>query len=98
MPAPHSARPTALQLATTAALPVLALPAILGGATVNHSLAAAAYLGVALFVLLLAAGAAVLKTDRPLELAGNATEWLLDATIRRKNRESGVARLASRRA
>jgi uncharacterized membrane protein YbhN (UPF0104 family) len=33
---------TALQLATTAALPVLALPAILGGAPVNHSLAAAA--------------------------------------------------------
>ena len=83
---------TALQLATTAALPVLALPAILGGATVNHSLAAAAYLGAALFALLLVAGAVLMKTDRPLELAGNAIEWLLNATIRRKNRVSGVAR------
>ena len=46
---------TALQLGTTAALPVLALPAILGGASVNHSLATAAYLGAALFVLLLVA-------------------------------------------
>ena len=47
---------TALQLATTAALPVLALPAILGGAHINHSLATAAYLGAALFVLLLGGG------------------------------------------
>ena len=38
---------TALQIGTTLALPVLALPAILGGAPINHSLAAAAYLGVA---------------------------------------------------
>jgi uncharacterized membrane protein YbhN (UPF0104 family) len=55
---------TALQLATTAALPVLALPAILGGATVNHSLVAAAYLGAALFALLLVVGAVVRERDR----------------------------------
>ncbi|MGZ4289342.1 MAG: lysylphosphatidylglycerol synthase transmembrane domain-containing protein [Gaiellaceae bacterium] len=82
---------TALQLATTAALPLLALPAILGGAPVNHSLAAAAYLGAGLFVLLLIGGAAVMTTDRPLELAGNAIEWFLNHTIRRKSRVSGVA-------
>jgi uncharacterized protein (TIRG00374 family) len=83
---------TALQLATTAALPLLALPAILGGAPVNHSLAAAAYLGAALFVLLLLGGAVVMRTDRPLELAGNAIEWLLNNTVRRNHRVSGVAR------
>ena len=83
---------TALQLATTAALPVLALPAILGGAPVNHSLATAAYLGAALFVLLLVAGTVVMTTERPLELAGNAIEWLLNTTIKRRNHVSGVAR------
>jgi uncharacterized protein (TIRG00374 family) len=35
-------------------------------------------------VLLLAAGAAVLTTDRPLELAGRATQWVLNRTLRRR--------------
>jgi hypothetical protein len=34
-------------------------------------------------VLLLAAGALVFATDRPLELAGRAIQWLLNATVRR---------------
>ena len=38
---------TGLQIATTAALPLLALPAIVGGAPVGHGLANAAYLGLA---------------------------------------------------
>ena len=83
---------TALQLATTAALPLLALPAIVGGAPVDHSLATAAYLGAAMFVLLLLGGAVVMTTDRLLELAGNTLEWLLNATIRRRSRVSSVAR------
>ena len=75
---------TALQLATTAALPLLALPAIIGGAPVNHGLANAAYLGIAVLLLLVAAGALVFATDRPLELAGRAIQWLLNATVRRR--------------
>ena len=63
---------TLLQLATTFALPVLVLPAIVGGAPVNHSLATAAYLGAVVFVLLLVTGSVVLGTDRPLELVGRA--------------------------
>jgi uncharacterized protein (TIRG00374 family) len=74
---------TALQLATTAALPLLALPAIIGGAPVDRGLANAAYLGGAVLVLLLAAGTLVFATDRPLELAGRAIQWLLNATVRR---------------
>jgi uncharacterized protein (TIRG00374 family) len=35
------------------------------------------------FVLLLAAGAVVLGTDRPLALAGRAAQWLLNRTVRR---------------
>jgi hypothetical protein len=75
---------TLLQLATTFALPILALPAILGGAPINHSLATAAYLGAVVFVLLLAAGSLILGTDRPLELMGRAAQWLLNRTARRR--------------
>ncbi|WP_165553496.1 lysylphosphatidylglycerol synthase transmembrane domain-containing protein [Kribbella capetownensis] len=72
-----------LQMATTFSLPVLALPAILGGATINHSLEDAAYLGAAVLVALLAAGTAAFVGDTPVELAGRAIQWLINATIRR---------------
>ena len=74
---------TLLQLATTFALPVLALPAIVGGAQVDRSLATAAYLGAAVFVVLLAAGAVVLTSDRPLALVGRMTQRLLNGTVLR---------------
>ena len=75
---------TGLQLATTLALPVLALPAILAGAPVSRSLTTAAYLGIGLLVVLLAAGAAGFLTDAPLKVAGGVIQWLLNATIRRR--------------
>jgi uncharacterized protein (TIRG00374 family) len=81
---------TLLQLATSFALPILALPAILGGAPVNHSLAVAAYLGAVVFVLLLVAGSLILGTDRPLELIGRAAQWLLNRTVRRRRPVEGL--------
>jgi uncharacterized protein (TIRG00374 family) len=81
---------TGLQIATTLALPVLALPAIVGGAPVSHSLSMAAYLGIGVLVLLLAAGAAAFATDAPLELAGRAIQWLLNATVRRRRPLTGL--------
>ncbi|TCN28863.1 hypothetical protein EV644_1425 [Kribbella orskensis] len=72
-----------LQMATTFSLPVLALPAVLGGAAINHSLEAAAYLGAAVLVTLLAGGTAAFVSDKPLEIAGRAIQWLINATIRR---------------
>ena len=75
---------TGLQIATTLALPVLALPAIIGGAPVDHSLATAGYLGLGVLVLLVAAGVAAFATDAPLELAGRAIQWLLNHTLRRR--------------
>ena len=81
---------TGLQLATTLALPVLALPAIVGGAPVSHSLASAAYLGIAALAALLAAGAAAFVSDTPLELAGHAIQWLLNETIRRGHHVTGL--------
>jgi uncharacterized protein (TIRG00374 family) len=75
---------TAIRVATTFALPVVALPAILGGARVDHSLAMAAYLGAVAFVLVLVAGVLVMSTDRPLELTGRAVQWVLNKTVRRR--------------
>jgi hypothetical protein len=75
---------TAIRLATTFALPVVALPAILGGAPIDHSLETAAYLGAVAFVLVLVVGVLVMSTDRPLELTGRAVQWLLNKTVRRR--------------
>jgi hypothetical protein len=81
---------TLLQIATTLALPILALPAMLGGAPVDHDLATAAYLGIAVLAALLTAGAAAFVYDQPLELVGRAVQWLLNHTVRRKRPLSGL--------
>jgi uncharacterized protein (TIRG00374 family) len=73
------------------ALPVLSLPAILGGTPVASNLAYAAYLGAAVFALMLGGGAAVFVLDRPLALAGKTIERLLNATLRRKRPVTGLA-------
>jgi uncharacterized protein (TIRG00374 family) len=73
------------------ALPVLSLPAILGGTPVAASLAYAAYLGAAVFALMLGGGAAVFVWDRPLAVAGRTIERLLNATVRRKRPVAGLA-------
>jgi uncharacterized protein (TIRG00374 family) len=82
---------TGLQIATALSLPLLALPAIAGGAPVSHSLIVAAYLGVAVLVLLLGAGATAFAADAPLELAGRVAQRLINATIRRRRPVSKVS-------
>ena len=79
-----------LLFGTVLAMPVLSLPAILGGTPVAEGLAQAAYLGAGVFVLMLAAGAAVFVWNLPLELAGRATEWTLDRTVRRHRPVRGL--------
>jgi uncharacterized protein (TIRG00374 family) len=83
---------TLLQISTALALPILALPAIIGGAPVNHDLATAAYLGITVLAALLGAAAAAFLFDEPLELAGRAAQWLLNHTIRRRHPVSGLPR------
>jgi hypothetical protein len=82
---------TLLQIATALALPILALPAMLGGAPVNHDLATAAYLGIAVLAALLAATSAAFVYHEPLELAGRAAQWLLNKTIRRRKPLTGLS-------
>jgi uncharacterized protein (TIRG00374 family) len=75
---------TALQLATTVSLPLLALPAIIGGAPVNKSLITAAYLGIAVLALLLSGGVVAFATDRPLVLVGRGIQDGVNRTFRRR--------------
>jgi uncharacterized protein (TIRG00374 family) len=81
---------TMLQIGTALALPVLALPAILGGVPVSHSLVTAAYLGAAVLVLLVVAAAVVFTTDAPLALVGRIAQRLLNATVRRRRPVTGL--------
>jgi uncharacterized protein (TIRG00374 family) len=83
---------TLLQVATRLALPLLALPAILGGAPASHSLVTSAYLGFLVLLLLDGAGILAIAFDRPLSLAGRGLQWLLNRTIRRRRNITGLAR------
>lgn len=81
---------TLLQIGTSLALPLLALPAIAGGAPINRSLATAAYLGITVLALLIAAVTVALATSAPIERVGRAVQWLLNATIRRRHHVAGL--------
>lgn len=63
-----------LGFATLLALPVLTLPAILGGLVVARGLVQAAWLGVIGFAVMAAAGATLLAFDAPLVLVGQTIE------------------------
>jgi uncharacterized protein (TIRG00374 family) len=65
------------------AMPVLAVPAILGGLRVDPGLSRGAYLGAGTFVLMAVTGAVFVKSDRALEATGRAVQWVLNR-IRRK--------------
>jgi uncharacterized protein (TIRG00374 family) len=87
-----------LLFGTVLALPLLSLPAILGGTSVASGLTQAALLGAGLFLLMLAGGAASFLWNRPLVLAGGAVERILNRTVRRRRPVGGVsARLLKER-
>lgn len=81
---------TGLQIATALAMPVLAVPAILGGAPIDRGLTTAAYIGVAVVVLLIGAGAVLFTTDAPLRWVGRSIQALLNATVRRRRHLDGL--------
>jgi uncharacterized protein (TIRG00374 family) len=57
-------------------LPVLTLPAVLGGTQVNHALVNTALIGVAGFVVYTGLGILLLETDRPLRFVGRSAQWI----------------------
>ncbi|HEY2563413.1 MAG TPA: lysylphosphatidylglycerol synthase transmembrane domain-containing protein [Acidimicrobiales bacterium] len=73
-----------LGVAGLLALPVFALPAILFGTPINHSLFDAALLGIVGFVFLAGFSAAVLLSDRPLQLVARAVQWVRNRVILRR--------------
>jgi len=73
-----------LVFGTLLALPLLAVPAIAGGAPVDPNLARAAFAGAVVFVALFAIGVACVVWDRPLELAGRAAQAVRNRVLRRR--------------
>jgi uncharacterized protein (TIRG00374 family) len=80
-----------LLFGTVLALPLLSLPAIIGGTPVAKGLAQAAYLGAGLFVFVLIGGVLVFVWDRPLKVVARAATWVLNQTLRRRNHFDGLA-------
>ena len=72
------------------ALPVLALPVILGGTYASRGLANAAILGAVGFGVFVALGAVLLIWDAPLRWAGRAVQRLANWTLRRRAPVSGL--------
>jgi uncharacterized protein (TIRG00374 family) len=75
---------SALLFAGLLALPLLALPAILGGTPVEHRLLHAVWLGGAVFVVMLAAGSISFVSDRPLRLVARVLDWFLGLIGKRR--------------
>jgi uncharacterized protein (TIRG00374 family) len=73
-----------INVATLFALPVLSVPAILGGVAVTRGLARAAWLGVGVFVLLVAGGAALLLFDGPIDLVARTIQRIHNGLLRRR--------------
>jgi uncharacterized protein (TIRG00374 family) len=66
-----------LLVGTLAALPLLALPAVIGGVQVPRSLLNAALLGLGFFALLFALGFALMRSDAAVERIGRGVSWVL---------------------
>lgn len=73
-----------ISTAVVAAMPILSLPAILGGATVNHQLLVTALVGIATFALILAGTAVLFASDRAVAAVGRAAQWLRNRIVRRR--------------
>jgi uncharacterized protein (TIRG00374 family) len=91
---------TASTIATTAtvlALPLLALPAVIGGVAAPHGLVEAAYIGIAGFVAVAIIAALVFSWDAPLTLVGRAVGWILRHTPKRESADAVPERLLEQR-
>ena len=82
---------TLLSFGTLFALPLLSVPAILTGATVNRGLMQTALAAVGLFLIAALASAVVLTTDRPLAFVGRAVQSVLNWVRRRRPPLEGLS-------
>jgi hypothetical protein len=85
-------------IAALFALPIFALPTIIGGESVSSGLAHAGELGAVGFVLIVALGIVILTTDRTLLTLGKFLQWVINKLPRRrKTSEELGPRLLSER-
>ena len=82
---------TLLSNAMLLALPALSIPGILGGAFLDRALLRAVEVGLAVFVIIVAAGAVLLFTDRSLRAVGDAVQRLRNQLLRRRSPMTGLA-------
>jgi uncharacterized protein (TIRG00374 family) len=75
-----------LLLGTLAALPLLALPAVIGGLNVPAGLFHASLIGLALFAVLFVVSFLLIRSDRAVRAIGRAAEWFVCKVLRRKPR------------
>jgi uncharacterized protein (TIRG00374 family) len=69
---------------TLLALPVLAVPAVVTGATIDPGLLHAAVAGAVVFLAILAVGVACVVWDRPLELVGRVAQTVRNRLLRKR--------------
>jgi uncharacterized protein (TIRG00374 family) len=91
---------TASTLGTTAtllAMPILSLPAIVGGTAAPRGLVEAAYVGIAGFVAVAILSAVAFGWDQPLLLVGRAVQWTIRHVLRRDASDDLPERLLAQR-
>ncbi len=71
-------------------LPILTLPAVLGGSHVNHALVNTALIGVGGFVVYIGLGILLLETDRPLRFVGRGAQWIWNKVRRHHTPLTGL--------
>lgn len=83
--------------ATVLAMPILALPAIVGGVVAPKGLIEAAYVGVAGFVAVAVLSALTFGWNTPLLWVGRAAQWVLRHVLRRRPADDLPERLLAER-
>jgi uncharacterized protein (TIRG00374 family) len=71
-------------------LPIVTLPAVLGGSSVNHALVKTALIGAAGFVVYVGLGTLLLETDRPLRFVGRIAQWTWNKVRRHRAPLTGL--------
>jgi uncharacterized protein (TIRG00374 family) len=66
-----------LLLGTLAALPLLAVPAVIGGLSIPRGLLNASLMGLAIFAALFALGFALMRSDGAVERIGRGARWVM---------------------
>src|SRR4051794_9610766 len=73
-----------ITIAVVAAMPLLSLPAIIGGSAVDRGLVRAAVIGVVAFAVILTATGLLLGSDRALLAVAGAAQWARNRVLRKR--------------